>query len=761
MGFGIALLPGVERALPPGRLIIVDDPDVIAARGLREKVDAYPCIAELVEAPIQDEAAALEIMGALALPDELGAIIPGQEYGVVGAAALAHLRGMPGAGLEAARNLRDKTRLRRAAARRAVAQPAWQEVTGPDDIRAFGRAEFVLKPANRQASVGVQLLGAGDDVDAAWQRTVDADEPLMRAPRGFRPRYLVEERLHGPELSIEAIVRAGEVVFANITAKSVLPGRHPVELGHVMPAPLPAEVAERLETSLRAFVAAVGFGYGTLHSEWILVDGVPHLVECAGRLPGDELIPLLDLAYGGNIVGDLITVCSGTDPGRPARAARGAAVHFLTASPGLVTRVGGADAARAVAGVVDVRVTAAPGARVGQLLSSWDRLGRIIATGDTAEAAAGNAAAAVAAVGIDTVEPVLVAEPDRAAHWWPGRPADPRASLAWAAGTSEPVRFLGLPDGPALWLRDTLSPAPRMNAADVASGAVAGLEVDPAQLEALRAAYPRQLVCAATGYGSPVVAAAEPTAAQLSTLVAGLVAEAGRQQAVPALLHVPQGDPLLDVLEQEGFAVGMADLYPVLDLPGDGIDDYLAMLSKGRRSNARRETAARAGGRVDVFTGEQCRPHLAAAAWLNAQGYLQRGGYRDEHEALAVYQRLVDRCGDDFILTMVSVGDQPVASATLIAGTGELLLYSAGLLLPDSRDVAGYFNAAYYLPIEYAYAHGMRRIHLGPTGWQAKQLRGARFTPLYAAVPATETALVDLLKATDVGLRAELAALGG
>lgn len=107
-----------------------------------------------------------------------------------------------------------------------------------------------------------------------------------------------------------------------------------------------------------------------------------------------------------------------------------------------------------------------------------------------------------------------------------------------------------------------------------------------------------------------------------------------------------------------------------------------------------------------------------------------------------------------------SAGGRPVASAVLIAGDGDLLLYSAGLLLPDSRDVAAYFNSAYYLPIEYAYAHGLRRILLGPTGRQTKRLRGARFEPLYSAVPRHDTVLTELLAGTDAQLRVLAGDLG-
>ncbi|MGJ3561625.1 ATP-grasp domain-containing protein [Streptomyces sp. INA 01156] len=101
---------------------------------------------------------------------------------------------------KAARVLRDKGRLREALAGSGVDQPAWALVAGPEEVAAFRDAhggEAVLKPA-WQASLGVQLLGPGDDVTAAWRHTTTADEPTLRAQYPGTARYLVEQRLYGP-----------------------------------------------------------------------------------------------------------------------------------------------------------------------------------------------------------------------------------------------------------------------------------------------------------------------------------------------------------------------------------------------------------------------------------------------------------------------------------------------------------------------------------------------------------------------------------
>lgn len=754
VGFGAGILPLLDAFLPPRSLTVVEDPHVAKVRHVRDRMAAFGCTAGLIESPVQEESRASELAAQWPLPDGVAAVIPGLEYGVVGAAALAERLALPGAGLAAARVLRDKVALRAAAGSAGLTQPRWREACSADDVRAFG-PPCVLKPANWQASVGVQLLDPGDDLDDAWKRTVEAVEPFMRAPSGPSPRYLVEERLHGPEISVEVLVSDGQIIFLNVTAKTVLAGRHPVELGHLVPAPRP----EGINTAMRGLISATGFGSGTLHAEWILSGGGPHLIECAARLPGDEIVPLIDLAYGGSIVADLVAVLSGRPPARPSRPAGAAAVRFLTAAPGLVTGIRGADAARGVEGVTDVRVTAAPGDKLGALQSSWDRVGRVIAAGPSPESASRAATEAADAIRIRTCEVAtrVVTDPRTAPGWWPAKAADPRDGLPWAAGVSDPVSFLGLADGPALWLREPAANSGRMDPLAVISGAVADLEAGPLEVQAAAGEYPRLLVSAATGYGSPMVSAGAAAGDDVAALAAVLISHAKDSGATPVVLHCPGGNPLLAALADQGFTVGVTDLYPTLELPGDTMADYLDDLPRGRRGNVRHEIKARERGSAHIYVGERARPHLATAARLSASAYRQRDQPGDDARAIPIYGRLLDRCGDDFVLTMVSDENGPVASACLVAGGTDLLLYSAGLQQPRSRAVAGYFNAAYYLPVEFAYQRGLRRVLLGPTGWHAKRLRGARFTPLCSAVPTGAAALADLLAQTDRRLRSALA----
>ncbi|MEV2247264.1 ATP-grasp domain-containing protein [Streptomyces sp. NPDC049970] len=403
LGFSVGLLNQLERVLPPGSVLVVEEPAMCAARDVAAQLKRFRCAVGMVEAPVQDEANAARLAGHVDRPAAVRAVLPGLEYTVVAAAELAEAWGLPNGSPRAVRAFRDKSLLRERVERQGIAQPDWVRVDGPQDVARFRDAhggECVLKPTHLQGSVGIQLLGSGDDTAEAWRRTASADEAHLRTERAGAARYVAEEWLHGDELSVEALVHEGRVVFLNTTETQLYPGAHPVERGHVVPAA--AEGVPAAEKAMHTLVAATGFRSGILHAEWILRDGTPHLLECAARLPGDYIPLLIALAYDSDLVRGLLDVLEGRPPTMAATPVRGAAVRFLDAVPGTVREIRGLDAARALPGVVDIWMSVEPGGSVVPLTSSWSRAGEAVALGSDRAEAAANALAAASAVEIVT-----------------------------------------------------------------------------------------------------------------------------------------------------------------------------------------------------------------------------------------------------------------------------------------------------------------------------------------------------------------------
>jgi biotin carboxylase len=413
-GYSSDLLSYLDSFLPGDSVVIVEDPDVIEARQVPEQIDKLRCVREVIAAGTLHEAEIERLPAQLRRPSGLRAVIPSGEYGVVAAAVLSEAWGFPGAGTRAARIFRDKALLRETAGLAGIPQPEWALVRDAGDVARF-RADgpdggCVLKPTNRAATEGVQILGPDADVAAAWARTVAADvrRTLLKLDHLPESRYLVERRLDGPEVSTELLVENGRIRFFNVTRKYVLPGTHPVEMGHLVPADIQDDVHARLRSGMRTLLETTGFATGVLHGEWIIVDGVPHLIECAGRLPGDHIIDLVELAYDWSLLRNMFTVLEGRSPLRPPeRPARSAAIEFLSARPGRVHAVHGVSQARRVAGVRDAEVQVESGDTVEPITSSWQRSGHVLATGTDAPAVRHTLRQAVSMISIETVaEPV-------------------------------------------------------------------------------------------------------------------------------------------------------------------------------------------------------------------------------------------------------------------------------------------------------------------------------------------------------------------
>ncbi|MGW8351852.1 ATP-grasp domain-containing protein [Streptomyces wedmorensis] len=382
VGFGKLLLNQMDQFLPENSVVVVEDPDIIRKREVHEAAATLRCVGSVVAAPYHQDLALVAAVEEHLAGEPVALVIAGLEYGVYGAAVLAERWGRPGAGVKAAAALTDKLELRAAAQAGGVRNPEWTEVHGPADAEEFAAGgPVVLKPANRHASLGVQLLKPGDDIAGAWELTVAARDDLMLPDRELSWRYMAERRLYGHEYSVEVLVRGGEIVFLNVTDKLTAGGRYPVELGHVVPAGLPDDVRRGFEDAMARFVAAIGYDTGILHAEWMLGEEGPVLIECAGRVPGDSITFLLDAAYGGNVIRTLVELLAGGGPKLPSGALMGAAIRFLTAPVGTVREVTGVEEVRQRTGVLRAAVTVAPGDRVTELRSSWDRVGEIMVLG--------------------------------------------------------------------------------------------------------------------------------------------------------------------------------------------------------------------------------------------------------------------------------------------------------------------------------------------------------------------------------------------
>ncbi|AVV41391.1 carboxylate--amine ligase [Streptomyces sp. P3] len=278
------------------------------------------------------------------------------------------------------------------------------KVTDLEALRVFVTTHgvpCVVKPTHGSASVGVAVLRSAEEHELAAALTRAGGDFY-----GLSGAGVVAERFHeGPQFSVEAFSEDGEHVCVAITRKYSDPDRF-VELGHVVPAPLPPETEDEVRGYVPRVLDALDIAFGATHTEIVLTEAGPRVIETHLRMGGDEIPALVRSATGVDLADLVARQAAGERvlPGLRKELADGrtpaAAAIWFAAAPaaGVLTSVEGVDEARRTAGVEEVVVQAEPGTVCAGLESSEERLAFARAAGASAEEAVGSARAALAAL---------------------------------------------------------------------------------------------------------------------------------------------------------------------------------------------------------------------------------------------------------------------------------------------------------------------------------------------------------------------------
>jgi S-sulfo-L-cysteine synthase (3-phospho-L-serine-dependent) len=316
---------------------------------------------------------------------ELSGITTTSEYYVQVVADLADWLGLPGNTAIAVAACRNKATTRQALAATGMSQPRFGVVTDAAAVReTVDRVGLpcVVKPADDSGSNDV--LRCADLATAVAQvERVLATRTNVRGLPTARTA-LVEEYLVGPELSVETFHWRGVTHVVGITAKSVIGEPFFVEHRHVFPADLPPDVELSVRDTVERALAVVGLRLGAVHTEVKLTSQDPMIVEINARLAGGMIPELVRLATGIRMLDQQLRVFAGLPPVLVPETKRYAGIQFLLADrPGVLLGVTGVDRAAALPGVERVVVTVPDRAVVRPAQNAYDRIGYVIATGDT------------------------------------------------------------------------------------------------------------------------------------------------------------------------------------------------------------------------------------------------------------------------------------------------------------------------------------------------------------------------------------------
>ena len=297
-------------------------------------------------------------------------------------AKAAEVLGLPGIDMETAIRSTDKGEMIKAFAECGVEHPWYYIAKDTEQLQTVKDKltyPCIVKPTDNAGSRGVKLIESGEELFSSYE---------YAAASSRSGAVIFEEYMQGDEVSVEIIVKGGTPYVLAVTDKITTGAPHFVEMGHTQPSALPSEkVAEIKDLACRA-VKAVGINDGPAHVEIMLTDKGAKMVELGARMGGDCITThLVPLSTGVDMIEATIRIACGEQADVDIKHSRGAAIRYIETGTGVIKEITGVDEARALPGVREISFTKGVGDTVGNIGSSTDRVGFVIADGEDRESA--------------------------------------------------------------------------------------------------------------------------------------------------------------------------------------------------------------------------------------------------------------------------------------------------------------------------------------------------------------------------------------
>lgn len=372
LGASILQLPAIKTAKEMGLEVIAVDMNPEAV-GFEVPGVIKEVISTIDTAAILDSAKKHNIDGIMTLATDM----PMQSV-----AAVCHEMGLVGISKDAALKATNKAFMREALKTENVPVPLFYRVREKNEfkravehVRSAG-FKCIAKPADNSGSRGVSLLDLNSDLDKAYCYTAQYSRD---------GEIVVEEYMEGPEVSVETLAVNGDIHVIQITDKLTTGAPYFVEMGHNQPSLLQESTKEKISEVAIAANRAIGIQSGPSHTEIKVTKDGPKIVEIGARLGGDCITThLVPLSTGVDIVKCNIQIALGEKPDLEQKWNKGAAIRYLKTDTGIVRRITGVKKAEEVPGVVQVSIVHGVGEHVGEIRSSGDRAGFVIAQADSA-----------------------------------------------------------------------------------------------------------------------------------------------------------------------------------------------------------------------------------------------------------------------------------------------------------------------------------------------------------------------------------------
>lgn len=369
IGASVLQVPAIRRAKEMGLYVAVADfnPNAVGI----PLADEYYNVSTIDEEGVYEAAKTFRADGIMTLATDMPMRALAYACGKLGLVGLAY---------DSAVKATDKGEMIKTFEAAGVEHP-WYQIIPGGQKPAPGSYTFPLitKPTDNSGSRGVMLVHNEDELAAALSYSSE---------NGRRGDVIMEEYMQGPEVSVEVMVTNGVPHVLQITDKLTTGAPHFVEMGHSQPSRLPEDAQSAIRDLASRAALSVGVENGPAHVEIILTKNGPKMVELGARMGGDCITThLVPLSTGVDMVGNTIRIALGEEPDLEQKLHKGSAIRYFNAPCGVIRAIKGVEEAQKLAGVQEITFVKHVGEASGDIGSSTDRVGFVIAQAETAEAA--------------------------------------------------------------------------------------------------------------------------------------------------------------------------------------------------------------------------------------------------------------------------------------------------------------------------------------------------------------------------------------
>lgn len=265
---------------------------------VRDEAWNYDDIDEFFSTPdLADYQAVINTVSYLCRGRSIDYIVPLDEFEVELVSMLReHLR-LPGMGVTASRNFRDKLTMRQLTQAAGLNVPNFVQIKNYDEIRTYMETTplpWVLKPRSEASAMGIEKI---HDAERLWRAIDELGDK--------QSYYLLEQFVPGNVYHVDSVVRGGEVVFVSVQQYGAPPMSVYQGGGIFTSRVLPRDTgdAPALREANARVMKALGMVDGVAHTEFIKAHetGEFYFLESAARVGGANIAELIEYATNINL----------------------------------------------------------------------------------------------------------------------------------------------------------------------------------------------------------------------------------------------------------------------------------------------------------------------------------------------------------------------------------------------------------------------------------------------------------------------------